>query len=209
MGLVGRTRHVRRPEDGLHQPGPEVGRRRQGVARQDRQELSGLHRAARMPRRRAPRSTSPRSRCSSTSPPNGPRRCSRWCPRNSRSTKASTSSPTASTSSSRTPGWARLHLPRSRAARPSPSGEERAPAASLHVQERPPSPPLASKDATSTRGDLPHGHHRRSAPHDGAEVPRPSGAPCPICSACRRCWSAWRCWSPLSPPSTIRCCATG
>ena len=35
----------------------------------------------------APRSSSRRSRCSSTSPPNGRRRCRRWWPRKCRSTK--------------------------------------------------------------------------------------------------------------------------
>ena len=50
-------------------------------------------------RRRAQKSTSRRSRCSSTSPPNGRPSCSRWWRTKCRSTRASTSWPKASTSS--------------------------------------------------------------------------------------------------------------
>ncbi len=73
---------------------------------QDRQELSGLHRSARRLGARREDLLHRRSRCSSTSRPNGRRRCSRWWRRNCRSTKGSTSSRPRSTSSSRTPGWA-------------------------------------------------------------------------------------------------------
>ncbi len=96
VGLRTRACAVRRHQDGLRQSGPPVGLEGRGVPREAEQELSGLCRDVRRFGTGRQHQVHARSRCSSTSPPNGRRRCRRWWPRKCRSTKASTSWPRAS-----------------------------------------------------------------------------------------------------------------
>ena len=165
VGQRRRARPVRRAQDGLRQPGPPGGLGRRGVPRSASPSATPATWSSTRLGAAARRSTSRRSRCSSTSPPSGRPPCRRWWPRRSRSTRASTSWPPASTISSSRPASADP-----RTERPGDlAGSPRASRALHRARTAWPPPPAPRPPPRPRAGSL--------RPRRPALPPEPAGAP--------------------------------